>query len=206
MIMEDSPAVWYFLDIKPPFMGVWFMAVPASFHGLRYGLFYFCAKPVKMFRLSTTKYTYHFSLIASGFYFPCMQKKKPGPRKGRKHADIKRSAFGERLFKTRRIRGLSQTELGKRVGISRRMVCHYEGDAPEGPPLTTLNKIAEALNVTVSYLLGESTQKAIKDDARPIEQKHFRMIQELPTKEQRKVFEYVEMLTQKQTKKNGEDK
>jgi hypothetical protein len=39
--MAGSPAVWYFLDIKPPFMGVWLMAVPASFDGLRYGLFYF---------------------------------------------------------------------------------------------------------------------------------------------------------------------
>jgi transcriptional regulator with XRE-family HTH domain len=126
-----------------------------------------------------------------------MQKKKPGPPKGRKQSEIERSAFGERLFKTRRARGISQTELGKRVGISRRMVCHYEGNAPEGPPLTTLNKIAEALNVTVSYLLGESTQKAIKDDVKPILQKHFRIIQEMPTKEQKKVLEYVEMLKKK---------
>jgi len=101
---------------------------------------------------------------------------------------------------------MSQTELGKRVGISRRMVCHYEGNAPEGPPLTTLNKIADALNVTVSYLLGESTQKAIKDDVKPALQKHFRMIQEMPTKEQKKVLEYVEMLTKKiDDKKTGDD-
>jgi transcriptional regulator with XRE-family HTH domain len=107
-----------------------------------------------------------------------MHKKKPGPPKGKKHSEVERSSFGERLFKTRKIRGLSQTELGERTDLSRRMVSHYEGNAPEGPPLMTLTKIADALNVTVSYLLGESTLKAIKDDVKPNLRKHINALQE----------------------------
>lgn len=126
-----------------------------------------------------------------------MKAKKPGPPKGKKHTDIARSALGDRLFKTRKIRGLSQTELGKRVGISRRMISHYEGDAPEGPPLATLAKIADTLKVTVSYLLGESTLKTIKADVKPNLQKCFSMLQELPAKDQKKVLEYVALLYKK---------
>ena len=131
-------------------------------------------------------------------YFYYMKRKKTGFPKGKKHTDIVRSAFGERLYSTRKIRGLSQTELGKRVGLSQRMLSHYEGDPPEGPPLTTLTTIAKALNVTVSYLLGESTQKAIKDDINPNLKKHLRKIQDLPLKDQKKVIEYLDLLTNKQ--------
>ena len=126
-----------------------------------------------------------------------MINKKPGPPKGKKHSEVKRSAFGERLFKTRKIRGLSQTELGKRVQLSRRMICHYEGDAPEGPPLTTLTKIAHALNVTVSYLLGESTLKTIKDDVKPNLRKHINALQELPPKEQKTILDMIDIAAAK---------
>jgi transcriptional regulator with XRE-family HTH domain len=131
-------------------------------------------------------------------YLLFMKKKKnPGPSKGRTHNEVKRSPFGERLFRTRKARGLSQTELGEMINLSKRMISHYEGDAPEGPPLTTLNRIAEALNVTVSYLLGESTLKTIKDDLKPAIQKHMKIVQELDTKDQKKVFEYIELLSKK---------
>lgn len=128
-----------------------------------------------------------------------VKKKSPGPAKGRTHNDVKRSAFGERLFRTRKARNLSQTELGRMVNLSKRMISHYEGNAPEGPPLTTLNKIADALNVTVSYLLGESTLKTIKEDVKPSLQKHLKIIQELDPKDQKKVFEYIELLASKKT-------
>jgi len=121
-----------------------------------------------------------------------MHKKKPGPQKGKKHSEIQRSLFGERLFKTRKSRGLSQTELGERVGLSRRMVCHYEGNAPEGPPLTMLTKIADALNVTVSFLLGESTQKKIDSDIKPAYRRHLDILQRLPAPKQKVVMDMVE--------------
>lgn len=130
-----------------------------------------------------------------------MPRKRPGPLKGKKHSEVERSAFGERLFRTRRIRKISQTELGRRVGISRRMVCHYEGNAAEGPPLTTLKRIADALGVTVSYLLGESTQRKITPEIKPGTEKYFHMIRELQPKEQKKIYEYVEMLSERQKRK-----
>ncbi|MBD3240887.1 MAG: helix-turn-helix domain-containing protein [Chitinivibrionales bacterium] len=128
--------------------------------------------------------------------------KKRGFPKGKTHADIHRSPFGERLYKTRKARGISQTELGKRVGLSQRMVSHYEGDPPEGPPLSTLTRIAGALNVTVSYLLGESTLKIIKNDISPNLRDHVKTLEQLSPKDRKKVLEYAELLA----KANGHDK
>lgn len=123
-----------------------------------------------------------------------MRKNKRGYPKGKKHTEIPRSPFGEKLYRTRKSRGLSQTELGERVGLSQRMVSHYEGDPPEAPPLSTITKIAEVLNVTVSYLLGESTLKGIKEEPAPGYRKLLKTLEKLPPKDQKKVLEYADLL------------
>jgi transcriptional regulator with XRE-family HTH domain len=123
-----------------------------------------------------------------------MKKKKPGPTKGTKFSDVKRSNIGARLFKTRRARGFSQQELGKKAGISKRMIAHYEGDTGV-PPLHALTKIAEVLNVSVSYLLGESTQKMVKEEINPKLRKHIEKLQKLPSKDQIAVFRMVDGLS-----------
>lgn len=131
-----------------------------------------------------------------------MEKKKPGPSQGKKHVEVERSPFGERLFKTRKVRGLSQTELGRRVGLSKRMISHYEGKAEEGPPLNTLARIAEALNVTISYLLGESTQKALGNEVSPHLRKYIKELEQLPPKEQKTILNMIEIAAEKNKQKN----
>lgn len=122
-----------------------------------------------------------------------MKKKKPGPTKGTKFCQVQRTPVGERLFNTRRARGLSQEELGKRVNISKRMIAHYES-AEGDPTIETLKKLAEALSVTVSYLTGESTQKAIKDELSPKVRRHLEKFQKLPPKDQKTVMRMVDGL------------
>ncbi|MBN1981173.1 MAG: helix-turn-helix transcriptional regulator [Chitinivibrionales bacterium] len=126
-----------------------------------------------------------------------MKKVNLGPTKGKKHSEVLCSDFGQRLFRTRKSRGLSQTELGKRVGLSKRMISHYEGNAQEGPPLTTLSNIADALGVTVSYLLGESTQKALKSEVSPHLLKHVRVLEQLSHKEQKTILNMIEIAASK---------
>jgi transcriptional regulator with XRE-family HTH domain len=122
-----------------------------------------------------------------------MRKKKPGPPKGQKISDVKRTPVGQRLFHTRIARGLTQQELGKRIGLSKRMVAHYESDSAT-PPLDVLTSFADALGVTVSYLLGESTQKKIDTKIKPLFRRHLEILQKLPLKEQKTVIDMVEGL------------
>ena len=62
--------------------------------------------------------------------------------------------FGEKLKTVRLSLNLSQTELAKRTGISERSLYTYEqtGILPRS---NNLRKLADALNVSVSYLLDE---------------------------------------------------
>jgi transcriptional regulator with XRE-family HTH domain len=120
-----------------------------------------------------------------------MKRKKPGPPKGQKLSDVKRTPVGERVFRVRKARGLTQNQLGERIGLSKRMVAHYESDAAT-PPIDALSKLAEALNVTVSFLLGESTQKKIDSEIKPLYRRHLDILQRLPAQKQKVVMDMVE--------------
>jgi transcriptional regulator with XRE-family HTH domain len=43
------------------------------------------------------------------------------------------SGFGPRLAQLRQARGLTQEELGARIGVSNRMIAYYERDDAEPP-------------------------------------------------------------------------
>lgn len=66
-------------------------------------------------------------------------------------------AIGEKIRRARIARGLTQAELGKRIGVSQRMVTYYEvrGVSP-APEL--LVKLGRVLDVSVDELLGEKTR------------------------------------------------
>jgi transcriptional regulator with XRE-family HTH domain len=126
-----------------------------------------------------------------------MTTKKPGPQKGTKHSEIKRSDFGERLFKARKARGLTQQQLADKINMTRRMIAYYESETDEGPTIRGLRDITDALNITAAYLLGESTQKKIDTDIPETLKKHISTLVNLPTKDQKKVIDYIELLAYK---------
>lgn len=61
--------------------------------------------------------------------------------------------FGDKLRKERRKKGMSQKELGYKLGVSQAMIAQYEkGD--RNPKKETIEKIAKALDVNVVSLVG----------------------------------------------------
>lgn len=62
--------------------------------------------------------------------------------------------FSERLKSLREERGLTQVQLGNLSGISTRMIQKYESGSR--PQVDSAQKLAEALKISVSELLGES--------------------------------------------------
>ena len=62
--------------------------------------------------------------------------------------------IGEKLRAARIALNLSQIELAEKVGITERSIYNYE-QTETYPKPTTLKKLAEALNVTVAYLMDE---------------------------------------------------
>ena len=63
--------------------------------------------------------------------------------------------FGEKLRALREEKGLSQTELGKRVGVSLRTIRGYEVDGRYPKQRGLYGKLALVLGVDESYLINE---------------------------------------------------
>lgn len=69
--------------------------------------------------------------------------------------------IGENIKRIRKLRGLTQKELGEKLGgISQQQIGQWENE-DKNPRIETIEKIANALNVNVSVLLGYSDLKEI---------------------------------------------
>ena len=63
--------------------------------------------------------------------------------------------IGQRIRRARQRKGWTQAELGLRSGLRESMICKYELDY-HTPSTKHLSRIADALGVSVDYLLGRS--------------------------------------------------
>lgn len=70
--------------------------------------------------------------------------------------------FGDNMMLLRKKKKLSQSALGKLIGTSGDVVGRYErGDIK--PSIEVVSKIADALEVSIDYLIGKSTLQMDKD-------------------------------------------
>ena len=61
---------------------------------------------------------------------------------------------GERIKELRRIAGLSQEELGRRVGVQRAAINKYEKGTVTNIPIPTIEKLASTFDVSPTYIVG----------------------------------------------------
>ena len=66
---------------------------------------------------------------------------------------MKENVFGSRVFELRKKAGLSQAQLGKKVGLSHKAVSTIESGA-RGTSVDKLVELAYAFRVSTDYLLG----------------------------------------------------
>jgi transcriptional regulator with XRE-family HTH domain len=91
--------------------------------------------------------------------------------------------FGDRLRTLRIGKGLTQTELGKRVGLSGRMMVHYEKHATR-PPVDKVVALARALGLQVADLVNGNSMT----DAQNVDRKFARRLERarrLPAEDQK---------------------
>ncbi len=63
--------------------------------------------------------------------------------------------FGEKVRSARRALGITQEELASLAGVSQRSVCSYEKDASRPRGLKAYQRLADALQVNINFLLSE---------------------------------------------------
>ena len=86
----------------------------------------------------------------SPVYTPAMQTGRPAKRE--------RTPFGQRLHTLREQAGLSQEQLGAKLGLSQRVYAYWERHPVALRPDQLLS-LAEALNVSVEDLVGTNGKK-----------------------------------------------
>lgn len=92
--------------------------------------------------------------------------------------------FSERLKKLRKDTGLTQVDVASKLGISQQAYASWERGIKK-PTQDNLVKIAQVLNVSVDYLVGNSEEKT--DELDNIELL-FRMNSKGLTKEEKDIF------------------
>lgn len=103
------------------------------------------------------------------------------------------NGFGKRLSEIRKGCGMTQTELGKAAGVSKRVIVYYEQDDAQ-PPGAMLVDLAKALGVTTDELLGVKPLKNTDDPKTARLVKRLRKIEALPPSDQRAVLKFLDAL------------
>ena len=124
---------------------------------------------------------------------PRARKKKPG----------KAETLGDRIRKFRLAKGLTQTELGKMVGVSQRVITYYEVRGVSPPP-DLLVKIADALGVSLDELFGRKSP-ARRPAAAPGEslrrRRRLRRLDDLPRDEQAALLKMIDAMADRASKR-----
>ena len=85
------------------------------------------------------------------------RKGREGPAgKSERKKKMMNETFGQRFTRLRKQRGMTQEELGERIGISGQAVSKWENDASM-PDVGVLVELSEILGVTLDELLGKET-------------------------------------------------
>ncbi len=100
--------------------------------------------------------------------------------------------FGKRLAHFRKARGLTQTELGNKIGVSKRVLSYYERKASY-PPAHLLIPIAKALRVSVDELLGLKKADVSKPEHAALWRK-LRKAEQLSKKDRKTLVDFIDAL------------
>lgn len=106
-------------------------------------------------------------------------------------------SFGDRLRKAREEKKLTQGELADKTGFQPSAISHFESNR-RSPSFDNLKKLADALNVSLDYLLGRSAPPTI---AGPVAEKLFRDFQQMSAEDQDDLSNFAEILAKKNRKR-----
>ncbi len=111
-------------------------------------------------------------------------------------------SFGQRLAQIRRAKGLTQDELGQRIGVSQRIMHHYENKAVY-PPVRKIIELAQVLDMSVDELLAANgNKKKPYQNINPKLAKRLRLASSLPPSDLKALATYIDALILKQKIKN----
>jgi transcriptional regulator with XRE-family HTH domain len=109
--------------------------------------------------------------------------------------------FPEILRRTRDDKGLSQSDLAEKAGMQPSAISHFEAGR-RSPSFDNLKRLADALNVTIDFLLGR--EKEAKP-AGPVAEQLFRDFEKLSAQDQETLSSFAKVLAAKNKGRSKED-
>lgn len=108
--------------------------------------------------------------------------------------------FNKRLAALRKARGLTQEELGKKVGVSKRVITYYETKS-KYPPTHLIAPLSKALGVTTDDLLGLKGIKVDLDPEHAALWRRLKKVESLSVRDKKALFHYLNLLLKKSRSK-----
>ncbi len=96
--------------------------------------------------------------------------------------------LGEHILILRKKHNLSQAALGKKVNTSGDIIGRYERDIMT-PSIDVIVKVADALNVSIDYLVGKTTLELDRNVLKRVEE-----VSKLDNEEKDKIFMVIDAL------------
>ena len=105
--------------------------------------------------------------------------------------------FGEKLTALRRAAGLTQKQLGEKIGVSNRVIHYYETET-NYPPAHLIDSLAKALKVSTDDLLGIKVLKQQhKNPEHAALWRRLKVLEGFSEKDKKAVIQYVEIIAKK---------
>lgn len=104
--------------------------------------------------------------------------------------------FKYRIRDLRREKGITASQLGEQLGLSRFAISHWEnGDAY--PPLDVCIKLCEIFDCSMDYLVGLSDIKKLSEAEESIDSNLINIFDKLSPESKNAVYQFTEFLSKK---------
>lgn len=117
----------------------------------------------------------------------------------------RKESVGDRIRQLRKARGVTQNELGRVVGLSRRMIAYYETQGGS-PSAELLVKLANALDVSMEVLVGRQKVSRRAAESKPDDVRLWRRlkrVRELPAHDRKTVLKIIDTMADRASKRKG---
>ncbi|MBI5445007.1 MAG: helix-turn-helix transcriptional regulator [Deltaproteobacteria bacterium] len=105
-------------------------------------------------------------------------------------------SLGDRIRRYRQLRGLTQAELARQVGISRRMMAYYEIQGGEPRP-ELLTRFSETLDISLDALTGRKPAPHGPASQQKVDfhlWRRLRRLQELPPHDRKAILKMIDAM------------
>jgi len=121
--------------------------------------------------------------------------KRPWYKAGMKNEPVIKN-FGKRLAQFRKASGLTQQQLGDKVGVSKRVIAYYEGET-KYPPTHLIAPLSQALGVSADELLGIKKTQIALDPKLAALWRRIKVLESFSEKDKKAVVQFVEVIAER---------